>query len=74
VEYQTIRRLPRSNNLLFAVKTMVDPMNALEKVPEAAACLAASIRGMSVNMRAYKGIKDDATSQAVPTYLDAISK
>jgi hypothetical protein len=74
VEYQTIRRLPRSNNLLFTVKTMADPISALEKVPIAAECLALSIRGMSSQMRIYKGIEDEATSEAVLAYLDSISK
>jgi hypothetical protein len=45
VEYQTIRRLPKSNYLLFTVKMMVDPFRELRKVPNAAACLAKSIRG-----------------------------
>jgi dimethylamine monooxygenase subunit A len=73
VEYQTIRRLPRTNTLLFTVKTMADPMSSLETVPLAAACLAASIRGMSPAMRAYKGIENEETNQAVLAYLDSIS-
>ena len=72
VEYQTIRRLPKSGYLLFTVKTMVDPLPALEKVPKAASCLAASIRGMGPAMRKYKGIEDDPTSDAVLAYLDSI--
>jgi hypothetical protein len=73
VEYQTIRRLPRTKYLLFTVKTMVDPLDSLQRVPEAAVCLAHSIRGMSPGMRAYKGIQDDATALAVLAYLDSIS-
>jgi dimethylamine monooxygenase subunit A len=72
VEYQTIRRLPRSSYLLFTVNTMVDPMHALEKVPPAASCLAASIRGMSPAMRQYKGIDNDEICTAVLQYLDSI--
>lgn len=74
VEYQTIRRLPKSDYLLFTVKTMADPMSSLESVPKAAACLAASIRGMSTNMRKYKGIEDDKTCEAVLSYLDSIQE
>jgi len=74
VEYQTIRRLPRTGYLLFTVKTMVDPLSALEKVPKAASCLASSIRGMSVAMRKYKGIDDDVTCNAVLSYLDSIQE
>jgi hypothetical protein len=72
VEYQTFRRLPRTNYLLFTIKTMSDPMYELEKVPSAAACLARSIRGMSPKMRVYKGIQDDQTCDAVLSYLDSI--
>ena len=72
VEYQTFRRLPRTNYLLFTIKTMSDPMYELEKVPSAAACLARSIRGMSPKMRVYKGIEDDRTCDAVLSYLDSI--
>jgi hypothetical protein len=73
VEYQTIRRLPNTDYLLFTVKTMVDPMSALEDVPKAASCLASSIRGMSPAMRGYKGIQDDDTCNVVLKYLDSIS-
>jgi hypothetical protein len=74
VEYETIRRLPRSGYLLFTVRSFANPITCLEEVPPtAAACLAASIRGMSPAMQAYKGIENEATSDAVLSYLDAIS-
>lgn len=72
VEYQTIRRLPQSNYLLFTVKTMVNRLDELESMPTAAACLASSIRGMSTAMHRYKGIDDDATCTAILRYLDTI--
>ena len=73
IEYQTIRRLPRSGYLLFTIRTMVDPLHSLEHVPaKAAQCLAASIRGMSPEMRVYKGIADDNVCEAVLMYLDSI--
>ena len=74
VEYQTIRRLPQTGYLLFTVKTMADVVQSLENCPSTAAgCLAASIRGMSPAMQKYKGIEDDATCQAVLSYLDSIA-
>jgi hypothetical protein len=74
VEYQTIRRLPRTGYLLFTVKTMADVLKSLEDCPgTAAGCLAASIRGMSPAMRKYKGIDGDATCEAVLSYLDSIA-
>jgi len=73
VEYQTIRRLPRTNYLLFTVKTMVDTVSGLEHVPpEAARCLARSIRGMSPAMHTYKGIANQATCQTLLQYLDKV--
>jgi hypothetical protein len=74
VEYQTIRRLPRTQFLLFTVKTMVDPLSSLEHVDRnAAACLAQSIRGLSAGMRRYKGIDNEHVAEAFLTYLDSIS-
>jgi hypothetical protein len=72
VEHETFRQLPRTECLIFIIKTMSDPMHELEKVPMAAACLARSIRGMSPKMRIYKGIEDDRTCDAVLSYLDSI--
>eukprot|EP00539_Tryblionella_compressa_P001809 CAMPEP_0178736624 /NCGR_PEP_ID=MMETSP0744-20121128/2539_1 /TAXON_ID=913974 /ORGANISM="Nitzschia punctata, Strain CCMP561" /LENGTH=314 /DNA_ID=CAMNT_0020389109 /DNA_START=1 /DNA_END=945 /DNA_ORIENTATION=+ len=72
VEYQTIRRLPKSGYLLFTVKVMTDPMTALEELPQAASCLAQSIRGMRPAMQQYKGIQDETTLQVVLEYLDSI--
>lgn len=72
VEYQTIRRLPQTGYLLFTVKTMSDPIGALSDLPQAARCLATSIRGMSPAIRGYKGIKDEKTCQVVLEYLDSI--
>ena len=72
VEYQTIRRLPKSKYLLFTINTMSEPLYELEKVPLAASCLAASIRGMSPEMRQYKGIDSDTVCHEVLKYLDSI--
>lgn len=72
VEYQTIRRLPKTSYLLFAVNTMIDPLYTLETLPMAASSLAASIRGMSPAMQKYKGIDNEEVCQAVLKYLDSI--
>jgi hypothetical protein len=74
VEYQTITRLPRTNYLLFTVRTFCDPLTSLEHVSSTAAvCLASSIRGMSLEMRAYKGIANEETCATVLNFLDSIS-
>jgi dimethylamine monooxygenase subunit A len=74
VEYETIRRLPKTRYILFTIKSMCDPLYELEKLPMASACLAASIRGMSTDMRKYKGIDNDETCEAILQYLDKIVK
>ena len=73
VEYQTIRRLPKSQYLLFTVRTMVDELSSLSSVPLAAACLAKSIRGMSPAMHQYKGIDNQDICDSILSYLDSIS-
>ena len=72
VEYQTIRRLPKSQYLLFTINTMSEQLSELEMVPMAASCLAASIRGMSPEMRKYKGIDSEPVCMEVLKYLDSI--
>lgn len=47
VEYQTLRRLPATRGILFTVRTLLEPVTAIGKVPGAAAVLASSMRGMS---------------------------
>lgn len=49
LEFQTLRRLPATQYILFTVRRYVDPMKNLERWPAAAAALAATIR------RKYKG-------------------
>ena len=73
VEYQTIRRLPQSRYLLFTVRTLVDPITAMEEFPTAANCMAKSLRGFSRPMREYKGIvDDDEIYHAMIEYLETI--
>ena len=73
VEYQTIRRLTRSNYLLFTVKTMKDPLSSLEALPVAAECLASSFRGMSLSLLKYKGIENKKIRDVILCYLDSIA-
>lgn len=55
-EYQTLRRLPQTNAILFTVRTFVEPLTSVP--PEARRVLAESVRGMSSAMLAYKGISN----------------
>jgi hypothetical protein len=56
VERQTLRRLPRSGDVVFGIHTYVDPLEAAIDSPQAAQALAARIREMSDAMARYKSI------------------
>ena len=56
VERQTLRRLPRSGNVVFGIHTYVDPLADAIDSPEAARALAARIREMPDAMARYKSI------------------
>ena len=74
VEYQTIRKLPKTGYLLFTIRNFTDPLSSLEHVPATAAeTLAASIRGMSSTLLKYKGIESDQVRDDMLAYLDSIS-
>ena len=73
VEYQTLRRLPHTRCILFTVRTLVEPVTELEGAPGAAAALAASLRGMSQVMRAYKGLLQPQAQDDMLAYLDSLT-
>ena len=56
VERQTLRRLPRSGDVVFGIHTYVDPLEDAIDSPEAARALAARIREMPDAMARYKSI------------------
>jgi hypothetical protein len=56
VERQTLRRLPRSGDVVFGIHTYVDPLEDAIDSPEAAQALGARIREMPDAMARYKSI------------------
>ncbi len=54
VERQTLRRLPASGDVVFGIRTYVEPLAGVS--PEVAQALAARVREMPADMAAYKGI------------------
>lgn len=56
VERQTLRRLPRSGDVVFGIHTYVDPLEDATRSPAAARALAARIREMPDAMARYKSI------------------
>jgi dimethylamine monooxygenase subunit A len=59
VERQTLRRLPACGDVVFGIRTYVEPLAGVS--PEVAQALALRVRQMPADMAAYKGI---ATIQA----------
>lgn len=58
-ERQTLRRLPRSGDIVFTIKIAVDPLETLEqhsRGPEIAAALIAQLEALTSDQLAYKGM------------------
>lgn len=68
VERQTLRRLPRSGQVLFTIRSFVRPLKDLAASPETAAALAARLREMPSAMLAYKNLV--AARPALLDWLD----
>lgn len=59
VERQTLRRLPKSLDILFTIRIHIDPLSALEAHPDAArvaATLASQLGELTEEQTAYKGL------------------
>ena len=63
MERQTLRRLPRTADVLFTIRIHVCPLHDLATRPERAAALAAAIRALPPRMQRYKSL---------PPFLDAL--
>ncbi|MCS6778108.1 MAG: DUF3445 domain-containing protein [Geminicoccaceae bacterium] len=71
VERQTLRRLPRSRAVVFAIKTRIHRLDEIAADPAVAGALAARIREMSDAMAEYKGLL--AIRDSLASWLDARS-
>jgi hypothetical protein len=63
MERQTLRRLPRTQDVLFTIRVHIRPLQQLLAYPDRAATLASAIRGMPEPLRLYKSL---------PPFLDAV--
>lgn len=56
VERQTLRRLPQSGDILFTIRTFVDPLSSLEARPDLAVGLRGAVADMPEGMQRYKSL------------------
>ena len=63
MERQTLRRLPRTGDILFTIRIYVRPLRELALHPDRASTLAAAIRALSPEMYRYKSL---------PPFVDAV--
>lgn len=56
VERQTLRRLPESGDILFTIRTFVDPLSSLEARPDLAVGLRGAVADMPEGMQRYKSL------------------
>jgi dimethylamine monooxygenase subunit A len=72
VERQTLRRLPQTEAILFAIRTYVYPLSLLEQHPAAAAGFVQVLDQVPTPMQAYKNIAN--YRQALQMYLTQIEQ
>ena len=56
VERQTLRRLPQSGDILFTIRTFVDPLSSLEARTDLAVGLRGAVADMPEGMQRYKSL------------------
>jgi dimethylamine monooxygenase subunit A len=62
LERQTLRKLPKSGDILFTIRIQVDPLEVLEKHvdgPVLATAIDAQLQAMSADQLNYKGLTDE---------------
>jgi hypothetical protein len=62
VERQTLRKLPKSGDVLFTIRTYREPVEALEQRPDGAAlaqAIIAQVKGFSDEELRYKGLQGE---------------
>jgi hypothetical protein len=64
VERQTLRRLPRSGDVLFTIRTYFTPLGAIVRDPETARRLAAAIEALPPALRDYRSMTSFAEALA----------
>ena len=73
-EYQTLRRMPRSNFVLFTVRTIISEFGALAGYPVAAQSMAAAIRRKHRGRLHNRGVGSVSSLRAILRYLDSVTQ
>jgi hypothetical protein len=71
IERQTLRRLPRSEAVVFTIRTLLAPLDILCDDPEAAGLLAQAIRELPGDIARYK-LGPPASRSALLEWLDGV--
>lgn len=69
IERQTLRRLPRSGDVVFTIRTYIHPLGEVAADPETARRLAGAIEGLPPEMREYRSMT--AFADALVAWLRA---
>lgn len=70
-ERQTLRKLPRSGDVLFTIRTYIRPLSVLESMPSVARGLSQALEKLPPQMRGYKNLLP--IREALLSYLSRIS-
>jgi len=73
IEFQTVRRMPKSNFVLFTVKRYQNPLSVVEDHPGAARALAGSIRRKNTSSLIRNGLAAKENGTAILGYLDRVT-
>lgn len=74
VEYQTIRKLPKTNSIFFCLHTFADPLMDLKRAPKAADMMNRSMNTMTMPTLKYRDLDNDETRKEIKDFLEECKK
>ena len=72
-EYQTLRRMPKTDFILFTVRTEISPFSNLKAAPAAAQATAAAIRRKHRGRLHNRGVGTEGQLRALLQFLDGVA-
>ena len=73
VEYQTIRKLPKTEAVFFCLHTYADPLMDLRKAPKAAEMMRRSLDTLTLPTLRYRDLDDPKVRKEVRDFLEECS-